>query len=103
MWSVYIVRCGDDSLYTGIAIDVDRRIKEHQNGKGSRYLRGRGTLQLVFQMEIGTRSQASKIEYRIKKLSKARKESLITNDEIFEDMRILIRTHTDQKQLNPHP
>jgi len=86
MWSVYIVRCGDDSLYTGIATDVDRRFKEHQNGKGARYLRGRAPLHLVFQKEIGTRSQASKIEYRIKKLSKLRKESLMTNDEVFEDM-----------------
>ena len=86
MWSVYLIRCEDGSLYTGIATDVARRFKAHQNGNGARYLRGRGPLQLVFQREIGTRSQASKIEYRIKKVEKLRKESLITNAELFEDL-----------------
>ena len=86
MWSVYLIRCEDGPLYTGIAIDGARRFKAPQNANGARYLRGRGPLQLVFQMEIGTRSQASKIEYRIKKLSKLRKESLITNAELFEDL-----------------
>ena len=85
-WYIYMIRCGDNSLYTGIATDVDRRFDEHQQNLGARYLRGRGPLQLVFQRAIGTRSQASKVEYRIKRLSKGHKEALITDTGLFEDM-----------------
>ena len=73
-YSVYLVRCRDGSLYTGIATDVARRLSEHEDGdKGSKYLRGKGPLKLVFQQEIGDRSLASKIENRIKRLKKAEK------------------------------
>jgi putative endonuclease len=85
MWYIYMIRCGDNSLYTGIATDVERRFEEHQRDKGARYLRGRGPLQLVFQRAVGTRSQASKVEYQIKKLSKVRKETLISGGELFEN------------------
>jgi len=85
MWYIYMIRCGDNSLYTGIATDVERRFEEHQRDKGARYLRGRGPLQLVLQRAIGTRSQASKVEYQIKKLSKVHKEALITDGELFEE------------------
>jgi putative endonuclease len=71
-YSVYLIRCRDGSLYTGIATDVERRLAEHRDGrKGARYLRGRGPLSLVFQRHIGSRSLASRIEARIKRLSKA--------------------------------
>lgn len=78
-WSVYIVRCGDRTLYTGMAKDVRRRIAEHARraGRGAKYLRGRGPLRLVFVRAIGARSLAMRIESRIKKLPKARKEALI--------------------------
>jgi putative endonuclease len=78
-WSVYIVRCGDGTLYTGIATDVRRRIAEHarRDSRGAKYLRGRGPLRLVFARTIGARSLALRIESRIKKLPKARKEVLI--------------------------
>jgi putative endonuclease len=78
-WSVYIVRCGDGTLYTGIATDVRRRVAEHarRDGRGAKYLRGRGPLRLVFAREIGARSLALRIESRIKKFPKARKEALI--------------------------
>lgn len=73
-YSVYLVRCRDGSMYTGIATDVSRRIAEHEDGaKGAKYLRGRGPLTLVYQQEIGDRSLASKIESRIKRLSSAEK------------------------------
>ena len=88
MWYIYMIRCGDNSLYTGIETDVERRFEEHQRDKGARYLRGRGPLQLVFQRAVGTRSQASKDEYQIKKLSKVRKETLISGGELFEDFLI---------------
>ena len=76
-WSVYIVRCNLDSLYTGIATDVRRRIAEHESGSiGAKYLRGRGPLQLVMEHQVGDRSLASKVEYKIKRLSRADKENL---------------------------
>ena len=73
------MRCGDGSLYTGIATDVARRFAEHQGGtrKASRYLRGRGPLQLVFSKAIGARGLALRVESRLKRLSKSRKERLI--------------------------
>ena len=76
-WSVYLLRCADGSLYTGIATDVSRRLAEHQDGdKGAKYLRGRGPLQLVFHQQIGDRSLATKIEHRIKRFPKEYKEDL---------------------------
>ncbi len=76
-WSVYLLRCADGSLYTGIATDVSRRLTEHAEGeKGAKYLRGRGPLELVFHREIGDRSLASRIEHRIKRFPKAHKEDL---------------------------
>ena len=78
VWSVYLVRCADGSLYTGIATDVERRLQEHDGGeRGAKYLRGRGPLRLELACEIGDRSAASRIEYRIKRLSRADKEALI--------------------------
>ncbi|MDA7922812.1 GIY-YIG nuclease family protein [Verrucomicrobiales bacterium] len=71
-WFVYMIRCADGSLYCGIATDVARRFSEHEEGapKGAKYTRGKGPLELVFQKEIGSRSEACKEELRIKKLSR---------------------------------
>lgn len=77
-FSLYIVRCADGSLYTGIALDVTRRFKEHQNGpRGAKYLRGRGPLTLAFASPVGDRSAASRAEYQVKNLPKSEKEQLI--------------------------
>ena len=76
-WYVYMVRCRDGKLYTGIATDIERRIAEHRAGKGAKYLRGRAPLKLVFRSRIGSRSLALKIEQAIKKLPKSRKETII--------------------------
>jgi putative endonuclease len=76
-WSLYMVRCRDGKLYTGIAIDIERRIAEHRAGKGAKYLRGRTPLKLVFKKRIGSRSLALKVEQAVKKLPKCRKERLI--------------------------
>jgi putative endonuclease len=76
-WSIYMLRCADGSLYTGIATDVSRRISEHEQGKrGAKYLRGRGPLELVYQRAVGDRSVATKIEYSVKQLSRTEKEDL---------------------------
>jgi len=78
-WHLYLIRCRDGSLYTGITTDVARRFAEHQenNSAGAKYLRGRGPLMLVFQKKLGSRSLALGVESKVKKLSKARKEELI--------------------------
>jgi len=77
-YSLYILRCADDSLYTGIATDVERRLSEHRDGKrGARYLRGRAPFEIVFQHIAGDRSSAQSLEYRVKRLSKEHKEALV--------------------------
>lgn len=86
-WSVYLVRCKDDSLYTGVALDVDRRLEEHREGKrGAKYLRGRAPLELVLRRELGDRSLALKVELRIKKLSRKAKENMIENPKIIDEI-----------------
>lgn len=79
VWWVYMLRCGDGSLYTGIATDVERRLSEHesQGPKGAKYLRGRLPLEIVYRREIGTRSGASKEELRIKRLGVKEKLALV--------------------------
>lgn len=77
-FSLYIVRCVDGSLYTGIAADVARRIAEHERGaRGARFLRGKGPLEIVFEEAVGDRATASRLEYRVKRLSRSQKLELI--------------------------
>jgi len=77
-YSLYIVQCADGTLYTGIAADVPRRLKEHAGSpRGARYLRGRGPLELVFSEPVGSRSRAQRLEARVKKLSRDGKLRLI--------------------------
>ena len=76
-WYVYIVKCRDGSLYTGIATDVERRIADHHANRGSKYLRGRGPLKLVFKKQVGKKGQAMKVEHRVKRLTRYKKEALI--------------------------
>jgi putative endonuclease len=78
-WHLYLIRCHDGSLYTGITTDVARRFAKHQenNGGGAKYLRGREPLMLVFQKKLGSRSLALGVESKVKKLSKAKKEELV--------------------------
>ena len=77
LWFVYMLLCGDDTLYTGISDDVDRRLAQHRAGKGAKYTRGRGPLSLVYQEKCPSYSDALKREYRIKQLSRAEKQELI--------------------------
>lgn len=86
-WCVYLVRCKDDSLYVGVALDVDRRLEEHREGKrGAKYLRGRAPLEIVLRRELGDRSLALKVELRIKKLSRKAKESMIENPQVIDEI-----------------
>ncbi len=78
-WSVYIILCSDESLYTGITIDIDRRINQHTTGLGAKYFRNRSPKELAY-LETGhNRSSATKREMAIKKLSKAEKTAIIIN------------------------
>ena len=78
-WTVYILRCADGSLYTGITRDVARRVEEHNSNRllAARYTRARRPVKLVYQEPAATRSAASKREYRIKRLSRAHKQKLV--------------------------
>ena len=77
-YSLYIVRCSDGTLYTGIAIDVERRIREHESGvRGAKYLRGKGPFKLEFCAAMGDRGTAQQFEHRVKRLERERKEALI--------------------------
>ena len=83
-WYLYMIRCQDGSLYTGISNDVARRFEKHlKMGKhGAKYLRGRGPLKVVFQKKIGSKPSALKMEQKIKKLSKSQKETIIHKKDI---------------------
>jgi predicted GIY-YIG superfamily endonuclease len=76
-WFVYILRCADGTLYTGITNDLIRRCEQHNAGTASRYTRSRLPVELVYQEAQGNRSVASKREFEIKALSRQQKESLI--------------------------
>lgn len=70
LWYVYIIRCADDTLYTGVTNDLERRIKQHNEGKGAKYTRGRGPVALVKSFTTYSKGEALKLEYQIKQLSK---------------------------------
>lgn len=76
-WYLYILRCGDGSLYTGITVDVEKRLKAHRSGKGAKYTRGRGPLELVYSEKCGTHSDALRRELEIKALPREEKQKLL--------------------------
>ncbi len=76
VWTVYILRCGDGTLYTGITDDMERRLAAHRAGTGAKYTRGRGPLEVVYREEQPDRSAASKREWAIKRLTRQEKEAL---------------------------
>lgn len=77
-WVVYIVNCSDDTLYTGITNNLKARIDKHNNGTGAKYTRGRGPVTVLKSWVFESKSEASKEEYRIKKLNKTQKLILIS-------------------------
>jgi putative endonuclease len=87
-WSLYLVRCADGTLYTGVTTDVERRFEQHERGegRGAKYLRGRAPLDLVLEHEVGEQGDALRLEARIKKLSRPRKETLIRNSDALDEM-----------------
>lgn len=85
VWQLYVLRCGDGSLYTGISPDVAARVAAHRAGRGSRYLRGRAPLELVAAVPAGDRALASRAEYRFKQLTRREKLALIARRRGLED------------------
>jgi putative endonuclease len=87
-WHIYFVRTRYGSLYTGIATDVARRLAEHgqENGRGAKYLRSKGPFELAYQTKIGDRALALKAERCVKKLSKDKKESIVTTKPTAEEL-----------------
>jgi len=80
-WKVYMLQCADNSLYTGITTDLERRVKEHNtdNKKGARYTRVRRPVLLVYQEKCDNRAHASTREYQLKKLPRSKKLKLVLN------------------------
>lgn len=76
-WFVYLLRCKDDTLYCGITNDLENRLEMHRSGKGAKYTRGRGPLELVYTEECADKSAALKREYEIKSLPRNQKLELI--------------------------
>ena len=76
-WYLYILRCGDGTLYTGITTDVQARFAQHQAGKGAKYTRGRGPLEVVYTEECEDHSAALKRELVVKALSREEKEKML--------------------------
>ena len=80
-WIVYILKCADGTLYTGITNDLSRRMSEHEMGQGAKYTKGRGPLQLVYQEDCQERGHALKREIEIKSLDRKAKLLLISMNE----------------------
>jgi putative endonuclease len=77
VWTVYILECADKTLYTGITVDIDRRVDEHDSGLGAKYTKGRGPVKVVYRKTYPDRSTASKWELQIKQMKRADKLMLI--------------------------
>ena len=90
-WSLYLVRAAQGSLYTGVTTDVQRRFLEHENkdskNKGAKALRGKGPLMLAFKLVVGNRSDALKLEHRVKQLSRTDKQWLISRTTDLEELK----------------
>jgi len=78
-WAIYILECADNTYYTGITTDMEKRLIAHNSGKGAKYTAGRLPVKTVYQKDNLSESQARKEEFRIKKLSRFDKEKLIIN------------------------
>ena len=83
-WCLYILYCSDDSLYTGVTTDIDRRVRTHNSGKGAKYTRSRRPVHLVACVEVGEKGRALSLEYRFKQLSRNKKlDHVATNLKYF--------------------
>ena len=96
MWYVYVVRCSDRSLYTGITTDVTRRIEEHNNKRGARYTRSRCPVTLVYRERVADRGAALRREYEIKRMTAEGKLELVAKHRV----RASARRRSKRLQVN---
>ena len=82
IWSLYVVQTRFGHWYTGISTDVAKRFATHQAGNGAKNLKGKGPLTLVYQITVGNRSEATKLEYKVKKLTKPQKREFIKTGQL---------------------
>ncbi|WP_423840950.1 GIY-YIG nuclease family protein [Vibrio mytili] len=97
IWSVYLIRTNRNALYCGVTIDVERRFRQHQEGKGAKALKGKGPLHLEWSMSFDSKMLAMKAEYFIKQLTKSKKERLVASKafiEVAEDQQLLFSSKT---------
>ncbi len=97
-WYVYMIRCEDNSLYTGVATDVKKRYDEHVSGVGAKYTRSHKPLKIEKYLEVSSRSEACVIESFIKKMSKKQKEFLLLNTKKLKE-EIKIKKNIDVLQI----
>ncbi|MGE6224521.1 GIY-YIG nuclease family protein [Aeromonas media] len=101
-WFIYLVRTGAGSLYAGISTDPERRLRQHQSGKGARALRGKGPLTLVWRQGVADKGEALRLEYRLKQQSKAFKERLVLDPGLWHDW-IQPWLSADTAPIDPSP
>jgi putative endonuclease len=102
-WYLYIIRTADGALYTGITTDVERRFGDHRRGgaRGSKFLKSRGPLELVYKVPVGSRSVALSAEARMKKLSRVKKESIVAEEADRERLLAILAVSTSGGE-RPH-
>jgi putative endonuclease len=100
-WSVYLARCSDGTLYCGIAPDVAARLAAHDAGKGARYTRGRGPLELLLSRRCRDRGTALRIEHAVKQLSRADKLALVAAPRRLAALARAVARK--RRALTPHP
>ena len=100
-WTVYILECGDGTLYTGITDDLERRLKVHAEGRGAKYTRGRAPLTLRYRENVPDKSAALKREYAIKRMQRWEKIALICGNAAKAENALAIggeKVYTDRKE-----
>ncbi|MFZ5891599.1 MAG: GIY-YIG nuclease family protein [Myxococcota bacterium] len=90
-WFVYIARCNDGTLYTGVALDVAERIASHNRGRGARYTRGRAPIELCVKRRCASQGDALRLEIAVKRLDRDAKERLIVGSRLARFARALLR------------
>jgi putative endonuclease len=78
VWSVYLLRCADGTLYAGSTTDVEARVRAHNAGRGARYTSGRRPVEVVYREACGSRAAALRREHALKRLTRSAKETLVT-------------------------
>ncbi|MBI2933704.1 MAG: GIY-YIG nuclease family protein, partial [Planctomycetes bacterium] len=91
MWYVYILRCGDGSLYTGVTTDMARRLRQHRTARGAKYTRGRGPLRLRYWEAHATKGRALSREHAIKRLPRVEKMRLLSRSSVHRFIRSRVR------------